>query len=601
MTVGRATEQPDDYPRPQLVRENWTSLDGDWAFAFDDSDVGLEQRWWSADASADHFPLSIRVPFTFEAPLSGIADTAPHRVVWYRRTLSIEHGSGNRLLLHFGAVDQSASVWVDGQLVGTHQGGQTAFSFDVTHSLAESSSHLIVVRAEDGVDTDVPRGKQEWRSDQHEIWYERATGIWKSVWCEQVASTHVQQLRWQSDVTAGTVSASITLNGEPKPGTELEITLSHGDLGLAQTRVQASDRRTEIQLELPALRNRQEARSLWWTAEHPVLIDAQISVVEGGTATDTVGSYLGLRSVDVGHRSLLINQRPCFVRAVLEQGYWTDGLWTAPSSDALREEVELILSLGFNTVRIHQKIEDARFLYWCDRLGLMVWGEIGAAYGFSPQAVENFTGEWVESVRERTSHPSLVAWVPFNESWGVNELAPSTEQRNFVRGISGLTRALDPTRPVISNDGWEHVDSDIVTIHDYAQDAAALHDRYDSPEALARVYVSMGPGEHRVLLDGQGLRNDDGELPVILSEFGGVAFAVDGTWGYGTVSDSQSFDDAVSALFAAANSARLLAGYCYTQLTDTAQEANGLLREDRTPKLPVERIRAMVLGYPTNR
>jgi hypothetical protein len=226
----------------------------------------------------------------------------------------------------------------------------------------------------------------------------------------------------------------------------------------------------------------------------------------------------------------------------------------------------------------------------------MVWGEIGAGYGFSPDAVDNFTREWVESVQQRRSHPSIVAWVPFNESWGVNELASSAAQRDFVRGVVGITRALDPSLPVISNDGWEHVASEIISIHDYDQNADALLQRFDSAQALADAYESMGPNAHRILLDGQPTSGADGELPVILSEFGGVAFADGDGWGYGVAPDVESFERVVGDLLNAAGSARVLAGYCYTQLTDTAQEANGLLREDRSPKIPLDRLRAMIVG-----
>lgn len=596
MSDPRASKQSGEYPRPQLVRDEWTTLDGEWMFAFDDADEGSRHRWWARDASETRFPLTITVPFTFEAPLSGIGDPAIHPVVWYRRSFSIAGGEGERTLLHFGAVDQVATVWVDGQRLGEHRGGQTAFEFDITDALADELEHVLVVRAEDRLSTDVPRGKQEWRSEQHEIWYRRATGIWQSVWLEQVPETHVARLWWQTDASRATVFATILLNRDPSADAEIDVTLTLEGAELARGRVRALDRRVEVQLELPALRNPHETRLLEWSPEHPVLLDADVVLTAPHAPTDAVRSYLGVRSVSVGHRSFLLNRRPVFVRAVLEQGYWPDGLWTAPSVASLRAEVEAILALGFNTVRIHQKIEDPRFLYWCDRLGLMVWGEIGAAYGFSASAIDNFTHEWLESVEQRRSHPSLVVWVPFNESWGVNDLATSARQRDFVRGLTALTRALDETRPVVSNDGWEHVDSDIISIHDYDQNGMTLRARFADSAALADVFAAMGPGEHRVLLDGQPTNRGDGELPVLLSEFGGVAFAAEGTWGYGVATDAASFESAVSALFGAANSAGMLAGYCYTQLTDTAQEANGLLLEDRTPKIPIERIRSMVLG-----
>lgn len=591
----RASQQDGSYPRPLIVRSGWTDLTGEWGFAADDETVGLQHRW-HADAAAAVFDRSIRVPFTMEAPLSGIDDPDPHPVVWYRRTFSVESRPDERVLLHFGAVDYRASVWVDGSLVLEHAGGQTAFSADITDALNAGVEHVLVVRAEDALDDpDRPRGKQDWREELHGIWYRRATGIWGPVWLEHVPELYVVNVDWQFDAVGKQLEATVWLNAAPTAGATVKFRLSHDGELLASMSVDARSRRIEATIDLPALRNAHEAKELLWSPERPTLIDTEIEVTAGAN-TDRIWSYTGLRSLSTSGGAFCVNGRPIYLRSVLEQGYWPDGGWTAPSPAHLKSEVEIILALGFNSVRIHQKVEDPRFLYWCDRLGLMVWGEIGAAYGFSSDAIEIFWPEWSESLRQRRSYPSVVAWVPFNESWGVHDIELSVAQQNFVKGVTALTRALDPTRPVISNDGWEHVDSDILSIHDYASDPRILADRYGTRAGIDQVLQGPGPYGRRVALPSQDVGGAGSSIPVMLTEFGGIAFRSGGTWGYAVVSDDAEFDTALEGIFDAIHGSEVLTGFCFTQLTDTAQEANGLLRDDRSPKLPVARIRELVTG-----
>ncbi|GAA2752437.1 glycoside hydrolase family 2 protein [Amnibacterium kyonggiense] len=585
----RASEQDGSHPRPQLVRAAWTDLDGDWSFAFDDADAGLAERWWR-DGGA--FDRTIRVPFPPEAALSGIGDGAPHRVVWYRRPLPATRAPGRRVVLHFGAVDQEADVWVDGHHVGRHVGGQTAFSFDVTDTLGDGADHAVVVRAfDDPDDPDVPRGKQDWRDEPHAIWYRRTTGIWKSVWLEEVPEQHVAGLDWSTDQVAGSVEARVTLARPPRDGETVRVTVSRRGAIVGEVAVRALDRLVVVPVDLPLLRHAQERDDHLWSPDHPELFDATVALEDSG---DVVDSYFGVRSVGVGRSAFLLNEHPLYLRSVLQQGYWEDGQLTA-TPDRLRAEAELVKALGFNAVRIHQKVEDARFLYWTDRLGIAVWAETAGAYGFSPRAVARLTTEWTEIVAQQRSHPSVVAWVPLNESWGVQDVSASPAQQHYAQALAALTRALDPSRPVISNDGWEHVDSDVLSLHDYetdpdrlrahfADDAAVAHTDATSTEAGRPLQV----GRHRDHLD-RG-------LPVMLTEFGGIAHAAADTWGYAVVGSPEEYARLVGGLFAAAHASPLLAGFCYTQLTDTMQESNGLLRADRTPKLPIEEIRRMVLG-----
>ena len=594
----RASLQDGNYPRPQLVREQWVSLDGPWDFAIDDVDSGLGERWFERGSAA--FDRTITVPFVPESKASGIGETGFHPVVWYRRTLgSADLPEGLRHVLHFGAVDQFAQVWVDGHRVAAHSGGQTAFEVDITDSLDVSlAEHQIVVRAfDDPADPDVARGKQDWELEPHVIWYRRSTGIWRSVWLESVPTQHISSIEWSTDHAKSLVTAVIQLARVPEEGTVIRLSIAAGDALVADVSVRPTTARTSIAIELPILRNAQ-ARDEWlWSPENPTLMDAIVRVEKEGAAPDAVASYFGVRSASVGAGAFRLNGVPYFVRSVLEQGWWDESHLTAPTVDHYRAEVEAIKSLGFNAARIHQKVEDPRMLFWADRLGLLIWGESAAAYAFSPRAVTAFISEWQEIVAQYRNHPSIVTWVPVNESWGVQDIAVERPQREFVQAIASLTRSLDPTRPVVSNDGWEHVDSDLLTIHDYSSDPELLRSRYGTADAVRTMLVGPGPQLRSPSLAPRQLeRFEAGDAPLMITEFGGISFSADGTWGYAVVADEVGFRHAVSGVFAGILSSPVVAGFCYTQLTDTLQESNGLLRADRTPKLPIEELRAIVLG-----
>ena len=311
-------------------------------------------------------------------------------------------------------------------------------------------------------------------------------------------------------------------------------------------------------------------------------------------------SYLGLRTAEVGGGRFLLNGRPYYVRSVLEQGFWPDTHLAAAGTAALRREVELIKELGFNAVRVHQKVEDPRFLFWADRLGLLVWGETAGAYEFSARAVELLTREWLDIVRRDRSHPSIVTWVPMNESWGAQDIATDPAQQAYATALATLTRAIDPTRPVVSNDGWEHVDSDILSIHDYTAEPDVLRSRYRDDGAVREVLTGPGPqGRKPILRAVQLTRFDEGRAPLMITEFGGISYQGDAsTWGYAEVADDDEYTRLLRGLFDALRSSPAIAGFCYTQLTDTLQEANGLLTAERQPKLPLETLRAIVTGTP---
>jgi beta-galactosidase/beta-glucuronidase len=603
----RASTQDGRYPRPQLVRAEWQELGGPWGFSFDDDDRGLTERWHAAG----DFDRSIVVPFPFESPASGIEDPGFHRVVWYSRTVNADDltaaGYGpaardadgtRRLLLHFGAVDYRAMVWLDGVFLGSHEGGQTPFSFDVTLALdAALDEHLLVVRAEDDpADVSQPRGKQDWRLEPHSIWYHRTTGIWQPVWLEAAPAVAVRLLHFTPDVPAGTVSVRVDLARDPQPGSTVDILLHYEGRVVGGLTMPASATTLGV-VEVIEQRNGQAYEELLWSPEHPRLIDATVTVrAADGTPLDTVASYLGLRSAAWGGGRFLLNNRPYFVRSVLNQGYWPESHLASPDPDALRRDILLTKELGFNATRLHQKIEDPRFLFWADRLGLLVWAETPGAFEFSSTAVTRLLSEWTAVIERDLSHPSIVTWVPLNESWGVQHIEHNPAMRAYSQALVSITRTLDGSRPVISNDGWEHVDSDIISIHDYESSGVVLKNRYADDEAKSRLLDGFGPNGRRILLDGQ----QTGERPVMLTEFGGISFATHYTdadaWGYSNASGPDDFVARLRAVVSALDESTFLAGYCYTQLADTLQETNGLVSDDRVPKAPIDVLRAIFAG-----
>jgi glycosyl hydrolase family 2 len=370
---------------------------------------------------------------------------------------------------------------------------------------------------------------------------------------------------------------------------------------LADVSCVAEHQRTQLDLVVPAMRNGQDRARLLWSPEHPRLVDADVVVRDrsSGEEIDRISSYLGLREVSVGEGSFNLNGGPYYTRSVLDQGYRPKTHLASQGGDELRAEVELIKEMGFNAVRVHQKAEDPRFLFWADRLGLLVWSETAAAYEFSPQAIALLTNEWIELVQRYRSHPSVVVWVPVNESWGMQDIATVPAQQQFSQALVSLTRALDPSRPAISNEGWEHVDSDILGIHDYTVDPATLRGRYhDRQSTIDAVLTGHGPARRRPILnDAQAQRFLDGRAPLMITEFGGISLSDDDkTWGYGHAASTDEYASMLAGLFDALRASTQIVGFCYTQFMDTGLETNGLLYADGTPKLPIESIFSIVTG-----
>jgi hypothetical protein len=574
------------YPRPQLRRPEWTSLNGPWRFCFD-NDCKHTQP-----SDIHDWPLDILVPFPPESKASGIGNRGFHRACWYQRDFEMQ-ARNERVILHFGAVDYAARVWVNGFLAVTHEGGHTPFSVDITHLLHESGRQTVTLRAEDDPqELTKPRGKQDWQLEPHSIWYPRTTGIWQAVWLERVARTYIGKIRWTPHVKGFALGFEARVVGDPAEDLFLDIQLSQGTRQLAHDRYRVVELEVDrvIVLSDPGIDDFRN--ELLWCPERPTLIDAYIRLFCGEKVIDEFHSYTALRSVNILRDRLMLNGRPYMLRLVLDQGYWPDTLLAAPDDDALRRDVELAKAMGFNGVRKHQKVEDPRYLYWADKLGLVVWTEMPSAYRFTRTAIKRTVKEWTEVIERDYSHPCVIVWVPFNESWGVPELTAVRVQRHAVEALYHLTRTLDATRPVIGNDGWESSATDIIGIHDYDANTDHLLQRYGAEIKPDQLFDRRRPGGRILTLDGYPHRGQ----PIMLTEFGGVAFAkspqpgVKQVWGYSVAKTETEFAQMYSQLLHTVIHTALFSGFCYTQFADTFQEANGLLCADRTPKIPLDQI-----------
>jgi beta-galactosidase/beta-glucuronidase len=520
-----------EYPRPHLRREAWASLDGEWAFAAGQEPV---------------FDRSINVPFCPESKLSGIGERVGD-VVWYRRTF--DPPAADRVVMHFGAVDYWATVWVNDVEVARHEGGNTPFTADITRAL-RPHDNVVLVRAEDSLtDKTIPRGKQYWKEEPEGIFYTATTGIWQPVWLEPLPDLHLGGLHLEPDLAGGTVRFEVDVVAEVVVRLDGEI------VGRSTGVRSGSIRLTSVEP---------------WSPDSPRLY--QVEVTAG---SDRVESQFGLRSIVARDGKVWLNGEPFVQRLVLDQGYFAGGLLTPPDGDALRRDIELAKAFGFNGARKHQKAEDPRWHYWADRLGFLVWCEMPSFYEYSAEADRRLGAEWAELVRRDRDHPCVVAWVVSNESFGLDRIDPSARSELTSR-LARVTKDLDPSRPVISNDGWEHSLSDLCTIHDYS-----------TPADLARRYRSLvtaldgSAAGHAIYDPGSGY----GGQPVVVSEFGGLRVAGSGGWGWLEVAHEQAFVDSYGALIDAFMQPGPVEGFCYTQLTDVQQEQNGLATAERAAKV----------------
>ena len=588
--------QMNGYPRPQLVRDSWESLNGLWSFLFDDDDTG-EQMGWFQQFPEEH--LQILVPYSCESKRSGIQDLSFHPILWYHRKINVSCAdpAGERKLLHFEGSDFHTKLWVNGQYLGSHKGGYARFTFDITDYL-HGGENSITVRVEDSRSLEQPRGKQRWLDHNYECWYPQTTGIWKTVWLETVPDTYICALKMTPVMTQGRLEFELRYSGKIRQGMELETQILFEDQLMNRTTLLISGKKTTGSIDVCPSRYRPWEKGVHvWTPENPQLYDIVFRIRENGTVIDEVISYFGMRDIRVQNGKILLNGSPLYQKLLLDQGYWADTLLTPPDEEALLSDIENVKTLGFNGVRKHMKNEDERFLFWADVKGLLVWSEMAAFYEYSDNAAAEYTGEWMNVVRQNYNHPSVITWVPFNESWGVPQVMSDPCQQSFVKSIYYLTKSFDPMRPVITNDGWEHLCSDIITLHDYESDAAAFSKRYSgNPEELLRSDVYFNKSR-TVFAEGARFSGQ----PVIVSEYGGIAFTEgqNGSWGYGkTETSKEAFLERFGAITKAIMDLPYCQGFCYTQLTDVCQEINGLLDENHQFKISPGKIREIIASDP---
>ncbi|CAM3786550.1 glycoside hydrolase family 2 protein [Mesobacillus zeae] len=575
-----------EYPRPQFTRAEWVNLNGQWDFVFDDENKGLEEKWYS------QFPKGnkITVPFAYQTEMSGINDPSFHDIVWYHRAITVpESWVEKQVILHFGAVDYRAWVYVNGNLVCHHEGGNTPFSANITHLLKKAGTNdEITLRVEDpSEDVTIPRGKQYWHEQSESIFYTRTTGIWQTVWMEPVEETVLSSIRWTPDIDRGNIDIEFEVGGKLEDGISLSVEISFKGQKIISDQAGVFEIFNKRSYNL---RNRFTDRSnihgpgWYWSPEHPNLFDVKLELKAGERVLDSIKSYFGMRKVSIEAGIFMLNNMPYYQKLVLDQGYFPGALLTAPTDEALKCDIELAKEMGFNGARKHQKVEDPRFLYWADKLGYLVWGEMANASEYSEEAARRLATEWFEVVKRDYSHPSIIVWLPLNESWGISRVAYDKQQQAHATSMYWQTKSIDQTRLVLSNDGWEHTISDICGIHNY-RTAEEIEKAYSSVENA----ITTTPANRVIYAKGFEYRGE----PIMITEYGGIAYKVDEQegWGYSAV---QSADDLVEeyrkqtqVLF----SSPVIQGFCYTQLTDVEQEINGLLTYDREPKCDLGRIR----------
>ncbi len=577
-----------EYPRPQFVRNDWLCLNGQWQFEIDHTDDGLDRGLRDRDLTGE-----ILVPFCPESQLSGVGNTDFMDAVWYRRTVTIPKAwAGREVLLHFQAVDYDAAVWVNGVEVASHVGGWCGFTCDLAGVAAAGEQATIVVRARDDHHQHKPKGKQTPYPDNRDCFYTRTTGIWQTVWLEPVPHVRLQRPRITPDVVGGLIRLAQPV-ANARPGMSIRATLSD-DAGeiCSATCPAGADMTPSLDLPIPA-----DRRRLWRPAD-PHLYDLKIELLdEAGAIIDSATSYAGLRSVTIDGKAIKINGETIFQRLVLDQGYYLDGIMTAPSEQALIADIELSLAAGFNGARLHQKVFEERFLYHADRLGYLAWGEFGD-WGVDPdQPQDTIIAQWREVVRRDYSHPCIVGWCPLNETHrpGSENLAVLDD---LTRGLFEATRDIDATRPVLDSSGYCHrvAESDVYDSHDYDQNPDTFRVRH-APGRPAGPFVNDGKRIVSLPYGGQ---------PYFVSEFGGIwwneqlaATAADGednkeSWGYGDrVRNVEQFYARLAGLCDVLLDNPDMFGYCYTQLTDVFQEQNGLYDFGRNAKFDMERIKAI--------
>ncbi len=567
-----------EFPRPDFIRNNWENLNGEWDFSFE----------------TDSFDKTITVPFCYQSKLSGIHDEKDYDIVWYRRTFQASRKDikSQNLLLKFGAVDYETHLWINDVYIGNHLGGHSSFEFNISHAIIDGEN-TIKLKVLDYQNTDKPRGKQTWTGEKFGCWYTPTTGIWQTVWLEYVGKKYLKKVKITPNVKDLLALCEVFISSYDKTDVVVsaKVESSGGSHSFGEQKIICENGYGKALLACPDFDLRRH--EILWSPEHPNLIEVSIEVLQE-EKNDTVKTYFGMRSIGIKNGLFYLNDETYYQRLILDQGYWTDSILTPPSDDAIIQDIKLTKEMGFNGSRKHQKIEDPRFYYWADKLGLLVWGELPSAYSFNDTAITNSTSEMIEFVDRDYNHPCIVTWVPLNESWGVRNIQVNKQQQDYARMLTYLLKALDPQRLISSNDGWEQIsETDICAIHDYALFPNNI-EKYDDMKM-----VLDGKAQTRFVY---AENNEHKGQPTMMTEYGGIAFQGkdDNSWGYfGKVANEKEFLERLAPITYFLIKDKRFNGYCYTQLTDVMQEVNGLLTEDRKPKVSIEKLKE-IFGKPVH-
>ncbi len=580
----------EEYPRPNFVRTEWMNLNGSWSFAYGEEKTKIE------------------VPFVCQSKLSGIGKRITQDHVVYERKFTVpEQWKEKKILLNFGAVDYQCQVFINGSCVGSHTGGQTSFQFDITRYLSWKEENIRVEVNDPLKDESIPRGKQFWEEESKFIWYTPSTGIWQTVWLEPVSKNSLSWVHFTPDIDEGTVKIEYQLSDTCLLPCRVDMKIQLGSEEIFHGNMLCNTSRNSLTVDVfrkKAMEGSFHFVGNYWSPENPVLYDVVIEVEEGDTKNpaDIVDTYFGMRKIHVENGKLYLNNQPYYHKLLLDQGYWKDGLVTAPSDEEYQEDIRKSKEMGFNGCRKHEKVEDPRFLYWADKMGFLVWEAMASFWSFTPQAGEAFTREWMDVIHRDYNHPSIVVWGMLNESWGVPRIYNNEQQQNFARSLYYMAKGMDTTRLVISNDGWEMTESDICAIHSYKHGEKEEEQQHtifrESLKKVENFHVIM-----EKLPFAKGVEYTS--QPVVLTECGGIAVKTehvpedareaairqhDQEWGYTSISE-KDFIDEYSRIIGAIYDSNILNGFCYTQLTDVEQETNGLLTSSHEYKFDPAEIK----------
>lgn len=570
-----------EYPRPQFEREAWMNLNGTWSFDFDFGESGKDRNYQNSQGLGKQ----ILVPYCPESKLSGVQHVDFINCMWYQRKISIPSDWNNKkIFLNFGAVDYMAEIYIDGNIIQRHYGGSSSFSVDVTRFVKAGQEHNLVIQVKDDLRSGLQTGgKQCTGYYSGGCSYTRVTGIWQTVWMEAVAENGLKSTVVRSDIDQKQLI--ITPEFYKESDYTLEVVLKDGNKTIAKKSVLCTNNSVIV---LPVKNMK------LWSPESPFLYDIVYQVKDhDGNVIDEVKSYAGMRKVHIADGKFYLNNEPYFQRLVLDQGYYPDGIWTAPSDEALKNDIILGKNAGFNGARLHQKVFEERYYYWADKLGYITWGE-SASWVMDVNnelAARNYLSEWSEIVTRDRNHPSLVTWTPLNETWGSRDGVYT----RFVRDIYNITKAIDPTRPVNDASGDDHVVTDIWSVHNYEQDGTKLYEQLKFEEGK-EPYRNSRDKKYLAVYEGQ---------PYMVDEFGGIGWMAPedrkDSWGYGGLPQTEEeFYARLEGQIKALKDSEHVTGFCYTQLTDVEQEKNGIYYYDRSPKLDMNRIKAIFELIPSS-